>query len=297
MNGELQSTERRSRSSRNGFTLIELLVVISIIALLLAMLLPTLSRAREQARRVKCASNLRQWGAAATSFAMDHDGWLPRAFRNHFDSTHTAWPSILNNRDADEFEWDPTYHKPKWLLYGTPWHTWTKYGLTEQIAICPSSGTESLDFENDYGDGNWTPLVGTSYMYFAHVNAETGFEQSIHNHVHSPIRVSDPRGPIAADLVYRGGGPENGFGSGGNVAPDAFAINHIWDNPYMPDAQNVLYSDGSVDQFRSSDYVPNPFGKLQLPDSSSGGTSPGHTEWSLIHFPDGGVFYWEGGKR
>ena len=47
---------------KNGSTLIELLVVISIIALLMAILVPTLQRVRKQARAVVCQSNLRQWG-------------------------------------------------------------------------------------------------------------------------------------------------------------------------------------------------------------------------------------------
>jgi prepilin-type N-terminal cleavage/methylation domain-containing protein/prepilin-type processing-associated H-X9-DG protein len=57
---------------RRGFTLIELLVVISIIALLMAILMPSLRRARDQARSVGCRSNLRNWGVAATGYAHDN---------------------------------------------------------------------------------------------------------------------------------------------------------------------------------------------------------------------------------
>ena len=61
---------------RRGFTLAELLVVIGIIAVLISILLPVLSRARETARRVKCMSNMRQLTAAWHQYAAEHDGEL-----------------------------------------------------------------------------------------------------------------------------------------------------------------------------------------------------------------------------
>jgi len=66
-----------STSRVPAITLIEILVVIAIILLLLAMLVPSLSAAREQVRRVICANNLRQWGTAVTAYRDDNLDYLP----------------------------------------------------------------------------------------------------------------------------------------------------------------------------------------------------------------------------
>lgn len=68
---------RTPRTIRGGFTLVELLVVIGIIAVLVSILLPSLNRARENARRVACASLLRQVGIATRAYAAENKDSLP----------------------------------------------------------------------------------------------------------------------------------------------------------------------------------------------------------------------------
>src|SRR5437762_203807 len=70
------SDSQRSRA-RGAFTLVELLVVTGIIAMLVGILLPTVSRAREQSNRVKCLSNLRSLGQAMYQYANDFRDRLP----------------------------------------------------------------------------------------------------------------------------------------------------------------------------------------------------------------------------
>jgi len=66
---------------RRGFTLVELLVVIAIIAILIAIFLPALNRAKEKGNQVKCLSNMRQLGTAAMMYFQDNKGRVPEVIR------------------------------------------------------------------------------------------------------------------------------------------------------------------------------------------------------------------------
>jgi prepilin-type N-terminal cleavage/methylation domain-containing protein/prepilin-type processing-associated H-X9-DG protein len=79
-----------------AFTLVELLVVIGIIALLVAMLLPALQSAREQAQKVKCAANLRNIGQSIHMYASDSKGKLPQ----HRGTAYWLWDLPNQTRDA-----------------------------------------------------------------------------------------------------------------------------------------------------------------------------------------------------
>ncbi|MHC4587590.1 MAG: type II secretion system protein [Planctomycetota bacterium] len=91
MNGQKENHVREV--GRRGFTLIELLVTISIIATLMSMLFPALNRAREQAQRVVCSSNLRQLTLAWYMYANDNSSKLC--------SADTLW----NDKDVENYNW------------------------------------------------------------------------------------------------------------------------------------------------------------------------------------------------
>ncbi len=89
----ISPAKNASHSVKKGFTLIELLVVIAIIAILAAILFPVFGRARENARRASCQSNLKQIGLGILQYTQDYDEAFPQAAMR--DAPYLGWIQII----------------------------------------------------------------------------------------------------------------------------------------------------------------------------------------------------------
>jgi prepilin-type N-terminal cleavage/methylation domain-containing protein len=256
--------------SRGGFTLVELLVVISIIALLVALLLPSLKQAREAGRKVVCGSNLRQIGIAFHSYATDsrsafpvshftdnfygHDAWFAGEFQDEW-TRQSGFGGTSTPHNMDGF--GKRYNRP------APTMLAPAYGSPEMF-LCPNNrdlNDKSLDF--NYWE-NFAAFLDHGNMTGAQWDAATGFNptwpgnRNISYHLPSrggqvsggiprwirPLDQSEPGYlPLAADMgrtyeqgVY--GGHEDYVGLGGGQ--------YDWHSPKHLGANQVLRHGGEV---------------------------------------------------
>ena len=182
--------------NRRAFTLVELLVVVAILALLISILLPTLGRAKEEARRVICLSNLRQLAIAAHSYAASNNDSYPIAY--YFVSKPPLFIS---------YAWDFTSIKD-WSTgrkVVKPGLLWQGRGMME-IQQCPSF----------HGAANWfeDPYTGYNYntSYIGHGSGES---------IVAPTKTSDVCDPANCAL----------FGDGQCAAGANKFMRAPWPNP------------------------------------------------------------------
>jgi prepilin-type N-terminal cleavage/methylation domain-containing protein/prepilin-type processing-associated H-X9-DG protein len=219
---------------RSGFTLVELLVTVSIIALLLAVLLPSLRGARNQAKLAVCAANLRQIGIGIHVYADDSGGCVPRG---------------PEPNPPEDFEAQDLATNQLWIGASTPWaptsHPWRYNGLGTMLAsttrearhfFCPADDNFNLQEE-------W-PRIGTD---------DRAYGSYLYRQLdHLPDYAADGR-------LDRMGGNLIG---GRAVRVEALALdtNSLGPGPFSHTNHrgrevNVLFRDGSVATFRDADHL------------------------------------------
>jgi len=203
---------RRNRTSNRGFTLVELLVVIGIIAVLIGILLPALSRARRAANQVKCSSNMRQIAMAIIQYANNNKGILPPAMIN--DSGGDATIPY-----ADGWFWASELVHQKYLT-GAP--NILKAAFPGQYFF---NGDSIFRCPEGLSPDNWPPGVGTSGINIGQAPTDSANSIGVYGVAANPrLDKQDPYGTVTWYQLnnVQTGAAGNFYPSGSLITPFLF---------------------------------------------------------------------------
>lgn len=228
-------------SRRHAFTLVELLVVIGIIAILVAILLPALQKARESAIRISCASNLRQIGAAFQMYRNDNNDLGPVVYQ-HWD----LWKA----KDSRTVDYPNGGYTGLGLLFsgGYMGGNWKPDGVysssyhTDRIFYCPA-----FDRENNFR-GGWPGRGSLDPDATGLYNREISY---IYNPVSRNL-TPGPGGSRPAQNVKVSRYPRRAIVSDMWTWPYINGFGDLYDLAHGLEYFNVLYTDGSVVAYTGS---------------------------------------------
>lgn len=185
MNHVLQRGSGTTRQ-RRGFTLIELLVVIAIIAILASILFPVFARARENARRTSCLSNLKQLGLAATQYTQDYDERLPPSYDQTSPDTYCWYDLIQPYAKSNQLFFCPSdslHDGTKPLFYTNISYGWNFNALTQQACSPQGYGCGGVSLARIANSAETVMMADSAAISDAYVIHSEGYYRPSPRHL------------------------------------------------------------------------------------------------------------------